>query len=270
MLNVRGFLHIEKAGGTAITSILRGVYGYRHCDLLYSSLNARERAAEELELAKAIYPRLQSVAGHGLYPEHLPSLRFFTFLRNPALRMISHYQHYVEKKDLRLSFADWVNELEMSNFQVRKLSPNESVDDAIRTIEKHFFFVGLVEDFERSMVSLCRILGISPVPSLTAIGITKNSHLSHNFRDRLLKDKNVIRILEKTNKADDELYNTIQKKFYSGFCQREPFEYDGSCRSYSLYKLHMNRIFRNVIYRPLWSLANRQLSLPRTKHKKST
>ena len=98
------FVHIEKTAGTTLHSILRRSFGTGHCDIRLpfskrgpvDSDNRNVVDAADLKRVKRIYRSLRGISGHDVKPYsnlelECPEIRYFTFLRDPRRRFLSHF-----------------------------------------------------------------------------------------------------------------------------------------------------------------------------------
>jgi len=105
-------------------------------------------------------PWLKSLAGHGLRPyvdygQFNERLRWITWFRDPVARLISGYQHGVEKNQLQIPFGDWLQEPGHKNLHVYFLTGDtDDLQGAKEILESKNFFVGLVEQFDHSLANL--------------------------------------------------------------------------------------------------------------------
>src|SRR5215510_12892395 len=83
VMNMLVFLHIPKTAGTSFRFILERSCGLSHC---HSGHNRKRLfSGADLNLAKRIFPRLRSIAGHNLVDARRvfgPDAFYMTFLRN--------------------------------------------------------------------------------------------------------------------------------------------------------------------------------------------
>src|SRR5947209_6943261 len=115
-------VHIMKTAGQTFRGILRQSFPGRHCDLMAEKHPA---SASDIRWAKHFYPGLKSIAGHCVVPhigvdEAGVDPRYFTFLRDPLQRCVSHYQFSMQRKGSRIPFQRWL--AKYANYQTRILS----------------------------------------------------------------------------------------------------------------------------------------------------
>ncbi|MDZ8120416.1 sulfotransferase family 2 domain-containing protein [Pontiella agarivorans] len=98
MRPIIAFAHIPKTAGITLVSILRRSYSWRHFDRpgFYRPLTARD-----LKQIRKVDRGLASIAGHTIQPhtnlhQQLP-VRYYTFLRDPAKRLISEFKFYLRR-----------------------------------------------------------------------------------------------------------------------------------------------------------------------------
>lgn len=173
------FVHIPKAGGSTLYSVIRNsyhpseIYKLDMSDWLMSGF--RRLRAEQLGKLKVMYGHMDFSVR-----DLLPSdVRYMTFLRDPVQRVLSYYYYarYMTTDELhdlavRLPISQWIREgsrPEFDNGMVRRLSgAMESVPfgactrdmlGQAKTNLEEFAFVGLTERFDESYVALCKRFG---------------------------------------------------------------------------------------------------------------
>lgn len=159
------FVHIFKTAGTTFNGILRRNFGTRHFDTRLLKTD-RIMTGDQLRRAVWLYPRMVSIAGHGVRPygglETVATpIHYVTFLRRPAARMISGFQFSARHHILRegwapandgevLAFFDRVA-ARMAMQSVQALSATADLGEALETLENRIGFVGTVERYDRSL-----------------------------------------------------------------------------------------------------------------------
>jgi len=183
------FLHIHKTAGMTLRGLC--VKNFRqgrqfNTELVYISRSNWSACRERVQnLSPEELASYQVFKGHmyfGLH-ENIPTpSRYFTFLREPIQRALSHYRVILRRKDLpeghRIdpSLPNWNlgNETylmqSLDNGQTRAIAGadpdmafgacNEThLAEAKRNLDTHFDFVGLTEHFDLSLLLMRRALG---------------------------------------------------------------------------------------------------------------
>lgn len=203
-------VHIMKTAGQTVRGILRQSYVGTHCDLL-----ARRKAkSSDLAWARRFYPELRSIAGHGVVPHsdlHVAdkSLRYFTFMRDPVQRCVSHYQFSSPKKRSFPAFEEWIKDY--SNFQTRILCGTENAKLAIEILEERIEFVGLVERFNESLV-LWQAWSGSEDLNLRYQSI--NIAQDNTIKKRLLGDPKTVALIQECHQQDEEVFRYARDVIY--------------------------------------------------------
>jgi hypothetical protein len=213
------YVHIMKTGGQTMCDILRQSFPGRHCDLQVKGV----ATAGDLRFARRFYPRLRSIAGHGVVPPSdlatdCDSIRFFAFLRDPVERCISHYQ-YRRNKDETSDFEAWLalNAEYQTRFLCRKhdaadpWSMPADADRAIEVVERHLGFVGLQERFDESLLLLRRWVADERFDIEYR---SRNVARSGALRERLLGDARVVAMIEAHHVQDAKLYRHVRDVVY--------------------------------------------------------
>lgn len=236
------YLHVPKCGGTTIHGILRGNFskGSRYYVDPSDVAGSRRELAAKSEQERR---RIQLLHGHLSYGwhEHVAnSAVYFTFIRHPVERVVSHYNyvryrtdhdHYlrdaVEQEDMTIAeyVASGVCD-ETNNGQVRLLAGAEDIvqepygnsvlpygtndpgllDRALQNIDNHFVFVGLQERFDMSLLLMRDCLQLETVTYQR-----KNIGTAH-YRKRRPTDED-IEVIRKYNQLDFQLYQKMTERF---------------------------------------------------------
>jgi hypothetical protein len=220
------FIHVPKTAGTTLYAIIRHVY-------LPGELHKLHATSASIRRYKALPRRrrnaLQMVYGHVDFSvsEILPShTRFFTVLRDPVERAISHYYHFrrvttnpMHEQAMTSSLLQWVSTdgiAEMDNGQTRRLAgemdlpygevSSQTLERAKANLAASFAVTGLTERFEESHILLCR-----------AFGWPLYRYRAHNVgTDRPRRAEvaeSVLKVIENCNRFDLELYQHASKLF---------------------------------------------------------
>ncbi len=202
-------VHIMKTAGQTVRGILRQSFGSTHCDVL-----ARRKASpNDITWAQKFYPDLKSIAGHGVLTHaNLENagvdLQYFTFLREPLQRCVSHYQFSSPKKSNFPDFEKWLPT--NANFQCRILCGEENASRAIEVLERQIKFVGLVERFNESLVLLQDWCGEELDLHYRSINVATDN----TIKKRLLSDPKIMAQIEAANDQDYQVYRYARDVIY--------------------------------------------------------
>ena len=165
---IYAFVHIFKTAGTTVTGILRRNFSTRHFDTRLFR-NRTPASAEDLRRIMMIYPSLVSIAGHAIRPftdleRGYPNLQFYTFLREPRARIFSAFRfgavNLVRNDGWRPTGAQEMEVVLRKTIQRRAkemcaaLSRDARVEPAIQMLNEKIGFVGLLERFDESLLSM--------------------------------------------------------------------------------------------------------------------
>lgn len=168
------FVHVSKTAGTTITGILRRNFSCHHLDTRIIQDRPAITAAQ-LKRAQWIYPRIRSIAGHAVRTtsdlrQGFPAVRFHTFLRDPARRVVSAYLFDrgidIAKKAwqpgnaaaVEADFERYLRDFSDSYCHIFTGGPR--ADPAIDAIDRDVAFIGLVEEFEESLALFQNWVGL--------------------------------------------------------------------------------------------------------------
>lgn len=258
---VIAFVHIEKTAGKAVRHQLRREFGIKHCDVKRWRKDADYFSAAGLRRLLRVYPALRSIAGHSIkaYSDlktGFPDLRYYTFLRDPIRRCISHYQYRVNLGSIKCSFEDWIRDEANHNWQVRTLVGVPDLDRALRMIEHDISFVGLQERLDESLALMSQALHLDKAIGLASERV--NAAKNNRIRDKIIGDTRNLRLLQKANELDIELYRYVetviyprQQKAYGGMSER--FAKASGRGFWSRYGQGYcsNAAYRALIYKPV-------------------
>jgi hypothetical protein len=259
------FVHIKKTGGSTMKFVLRNSFGVRHCDVLPGS---RESVftRDDLEFVKRVYPNPQSIAGHSLvHPTiHLPEgVHYFTLLRDPVMRCISHYQSTalaLRKAGRRLSLEEFIGTEQGWNVQVRQIAGTTDVDKAKEELARRYFFVGLTERFDESL----RLLqALAPVPIDVRCRRRVREASDNLLKDALLVDPAMMKRLRAANGADQALYEYVSDVLYPAQLEKAGLASDlggDDARSPGRFPVRnrLSRAYNKMVYKPLARLRRRR------------
>lgn len=214
------FIHMEKAAGTTLTSILRRSFGTRHCDVRgWRNAWIFEDdlvTAADMRRTRRIYPNLVSIAGHGVrpysdLPDICPDMRYYTVLREPIARCASNYQYQVQVLKKTMPFEEWIEIERMRDQQTRRLVGTDDVDKARKMLSERVGFVGLVDFYNETLVMLRRFFGDLKL----SIGYRPENIASDSSISRdLLSNPKTYALLEDANRNDTALYEYARQEIF--------------------------------------------------------
>ena len=204
-------VHIMKTAGQTFRGILRQSFAGKHCDMIVG----HPATASDVRWAMRFYPGVKSIAGHcvvtytdlveaGLNP------RYFTFLRDPLQRTVSHYQFSMQRQKWAVPFGQWLAKYQ--NFQTRILSRSQDANQAIEVLEGRFGFVGLVERFNESLVLFRKWCDDDE------LDIRYRSHniaSDNRIKNELLADAKIVSLIEECHEQDRILYRYARDVIYA-------------------------------------------------------
>jgi len=274
---VYAFIHIEKTAGSTITTILRRSFGTRHSDIRLPPAKRRigERDlrpcidADDLIRAQRLYPALACIAGHNVKPYGGlgtlgADIRFFTFLRDPAARYVSHYLNRAGVYT-REAFESWVSSGWTHNWQTKKIAGVADADRAIDIIRPRVGFIGLTERFDESLVLLGHWLAepafrgeYRPVNELREKRRPRDVERERTDTGYLHSDDARQRIAA-ANAEDQKLYDYVVTQLYPRQVAAYPGDLAADVQRFQLrnrsagwlYEPLWARFYRNCIYKPL-------------------
>jgi sulfotransferase famil protein len=151
-------IHVPKCAGTSFRLLIDRLYGDGVWHN-YGTIFSKESAKAEL-----IPPGTQIIHGHFMadaFDGILPDRRYITWVRHPVERVVSNYYHFLRSPDMR---DDCCRQLHERKLNIRQFSDLDWMRDEIcryltgKAIDE-FEFVGVSEEFEKSMRLFCATYG---------------------------------------------------------------------------------------------------------------
>lgn len=162
------FIHIERAGGTTLHYILR--HNFLSFLTLSPSLRSNEGAtaltAAELHALLRVLPFTKGFGGHttrayaGYERAGAQPINYFTFLRSPIDRYVSHFQYQVDRMRIPWTFGQFLSEPHFANFMTTRIAGRPDVERAKELLRDRFSFIGLTERFDESLLLMRHALGL--------------------------------------------------------------------------------------------------------------
>ncbi len=262
------FLHIPKAAGTTLERILVKQYSREQTFVLQAS----ELLPTLKDFPAQQRSQIRLLSGHMAYGAHEcfaePSV-YVSMIRHPVQRLISHYRfvlarphHYLygTVASRKIDLEEYVHSgisTETDNGQVRLLAGHARdipyghcsellLEKAKQNILEHFAFVGISEEFDRSLVLMSRKLHWANVPAYRRANVATSPPPKVG--------EETIRAIERSNALDLELYEWVKARVFS----------EWEAEAEQLNRVHRRFLVRNRVYqavtdrfRPVKLLARR-------------
>lgn len=221
------FCHIPKAAGTSIKQVLRSWYGAGHYDIPPDKGRFNFIDADDIDWILKRWPQVKSVASHNLSPSNDLSngkreVHWFTFLREPVKRYISHYQYYVNQwwGHEKIPFEEWMELDHHKNVQVKTIAGEDNLSKAIRILDEKVSVVGIQEEYRDSMKMLASFTGKFYKPGM--IRKKKNVAPSRHVEEKIYRqfERHKERLNE-VNNLDLALYQYVKEELFPA--HREKF-----------------------------------------------
>lgn len=237
------FSHLHKAAGTTVNHVLRRTFGPRHLDV--SSAHGHKYTELDLrsDLSKFIEP--QSIAGHGLRPyidygdlEH--RMEWYTIIRNPLDRCISHYQHQVQKMSNKKPFLEWIQNRLHRNWMVYFYGGSDSLQRAIDSIEeKQIRVLDIADGLQSGMQTLFS-------GQLDWTEAVRNPAKDNKISDNIRSNEDLMAELLAANQLDVKLFHYMKRLDTVPFPSPIPvFPLPGVINT------QISFVYRNLVYKPL-------------------
>jgi len=203
-------VHIGKTAGQTVRAILRKNFGPAHCDL-FKDYGDLER---DWKWTVRCYPRLRSIAGHAVKPtpafeKHFPHARYYTFLRDPFKRCLSHYQFILQAGVPCPPFHEWIET--NADYQTRMIAGEPNAEKAIEVLETKIRFVGLVERFNESLLLWKRWTGILPFDvGYCSVNVAR----SNGVKAKVLSHAGAEEAIRDCSRQDEKLYRHVVDVVY--------------------------------------------------------
>ncbi len=231
------FIHIEKAAGSTLHNLIK--YHIPNYFVLYpwwywSNEKGAFVTAEELRLIKRLYPFLKGVGGHtvrtyaGYEKAVKGKINYFTFLREPVKRYLSHFYYQNNKMGFRRSLDDFLGEPRFNNYMTVRLAGSEDVEKAKTVLKEKFRFVGLTEHFNESLLLLVnRVFGDKFIPYYQSFNVTRERHVSFDELTAGQKEKVLA-----NNRLDLELFRFAKEEVYPAQIENCSFDLEQRLREF--------------------------------------
>jgi hypothetical protein len=273
-------VHIDKTGGRTVRAVLRNSLGAGHCEI--RTPYARRPAdpndrtvhvtGDDLRKVRRVYRRLRGIAGHNVKPYSdlataCPDIRYFTWLRDPVQRWLSHYKNKAGTYG-RADFERWASAEWTHDFQTRTLAGDANAARAIDLLARRVGFVGITEAFDESLLMLGQWLAepdyrpeYRPVNQLE--GKMRRRDATREQSDLSYLDEPAVRArLREINAVDQQVYDYAvreiferQRQAYAGDLAADVAALRERNRRLAVWREPLSsRLLRNWVYKPALAL----------------
>lgn len=229
------FLHIPKTAGTTLSQIIERQYHPRAIVNICNSEQNLEQIDRLKSLSSSQQKKIKFIEGHTFlgWDELLPQpCAYFTLLRNPIERFISNYYYILKNpnhslhqslREQQITLKDFASCSGEDNYQTRCLARTigekdlnineaecnrEMLDRAKRNLRENCAVVGIVEEFDRTLLLLKKTFGWNNV-----FYKVKNKNKQRPSKNAI--SQVTLSLIEEKNKLDLELYQYATEIFHS-------------------------------------------------------
>jgi len=220
------FSHMMKTAGTALTKQLISHFGSK-MHIVPGGLKMNDCYYTQEDFDKdynKVSGRLEVITGHPLRPHidfRLPNaeLLWFTFLRDPTKRYLSHYLHdyeWSEKFKYRRyksmqdkSIVEWEKIESYSNYQTKFIAGELNLDKAIEILETKMSWVGTANSYSESLLAFRGFFGLDHL-------YTNSSKTNASLAKKQVKEETWNKygdFISEQNQIDSQLYKYFEKTF---------------------------------------------------------
>ena len=164
------FTHQVKTAGLNILYVFRNNFLGTHV-LIYplegkvDSQNKAIVSDKDINDFLQVNNHLKCIVGHGLRISNgkyktIKEAKYFSFFRNPIDRYLSMYQGWLNKHEKNETIERRINDPEENNYMVRFIAGSEDLDKAIKIVKNDLDFVGIVEEFDKSLIMMKQYLSL--------------------------------------------------------------------------------------------------------------
>ncbi|MEE8171261.1 MAG: sulfotransferase family 2 domain-containing protein, partial [Phycisphaerae bacterium] len=209
---------IEKTAGTTLVELLRKHFGSRYLGVRPFWDQDPVFGPGDLRLMLKLFPRTRCLSSHSLTPHIALSavrddISFFTFLREPVQRYISHYRWQIEHDWHDLPLEKWITDSFYHDWMTKKLAGKNDPDAAYRLLRDRVPVVGLLERFDEGLLLLRRMIGDKRFD--IHHGPPRNVSGRMEVKNRIDAMMQTLRPrLEAANRNDMELYRRVVQELY--------------------------------------------------------
>lgn len=224
------FAHMMKTAGTSLSRDFIAYYGPK-MHIVPGGLQMNDVAYDQKDFLKDYTKsngNLNLMVGHPLRPYkafEIPEVElvWFTFLRDPKSRYVSHFLHNYEwsnhfsipryKSMKSHSVQEWEKIEGYANYQTKFIAGESNAEKAIDIINEKLHWVGITEEFDQGVMSLKHHLGLR---GFSSAPVVRNSSLAgKRQKSEILETDGDF--LESINQEDQKLYDYVKSEIWPKF-----------------------------------------------------
>ncbi len=192
-------VHIPKTGGVSIRNLLKEHFGPGFVTYYWTLTDAWGRNVPEVP------PTATCLHGHfqtDEFTRYFPQARLITWVRDPVERVVSSYFYRLRDPDWKHPVCRDLHEhkLSLAEYAALPLVRNEMAHFFGSKQPEDFSFIGLMEDFARSLALMEKLLGMAPCP------IRHDNRNPEKTASYYELDRDLRRKILALNERDAELY----------------------------------------------------------------
>ncbi len=239
------FIHINKCGGTTLQNLFH--QNFTKYISLYTTKKYRG-AIQQNEL-KNLNEKFSfdGFGGHNLDPYLNYSLNrkivYVVFFREPISRYMSQLNFRITRNTTK-DLDHFLSNDHFDNYQIKRFSKNLSVKESIDFLKQENVFIGLLEDFDNSIIGLKNFMSkynLAFNTKYTVANKTKSNPLKYNFKEL---PESVRSIIKEKNKYDLELYVEVKNIYKAKEVELKNFSHQAP-KTYAI-----KTSFNNLIKKP--------------------
>jgi len=246
--------------------LLRKNFGAGHI-IVWRRIRPTLYRKRDLDADLRANPWTRSLSGHPLKPfadlgENGQRLVWYTMLRDPIKRFISHYQHQFDRggrEDYRVDFRQWMETFPRDNWMVRMMAGEDDLEAAKQIMQEKIRCVGFMEKYNESLLVFRHRMNLPgfDVTYVKPKNVAARTEVARKVADKF--DEFRAEVIEQ-NKLDLELYNWALRTLWAAqveeygagrlSCDLEK-EFGAQTESIgSRINLASNYLHRNLYYKP--------------------
>lgn len=262
------FIHIERASGTTLHHIIRNNFlsFLTLTPSLWTNDPATILTAREFRALLQWLPFTKGFGGHNtrayMRYESVTDrpIRYFTFLRDPIDRYLSHFSYQVDSMARPWSLDSFVSEPRFANFMTTRIAGASDVARAKELLREQFAFVGLTERFDESLVLMRHALNLHHFDIRYERKNAGRDCLHSESTKGLLDGPDILRRARSQNLLDLELYDFARHELYPEYVKRYGPELSSDIDRFQKtndgFRFRQRRryawgIYRRLLYQPL-------------------